>query len=298
MKVLVTGAAGFIGSHIVDELIYMGCDVISIDNESSESNDQYYWNNRSKNYKYDICNYDLIRPLFDEVDFVIHAAAEARIQPTILNPIQAVKTNSLGTAIVLQCAKEAGVKRFIYSSTSSAYGMNLVPNIETQTDDCLNPYSISKVYGEKLCSMYTKLFGLNTIILRYFNVYGERQPTKGQYATVIGIFYRQKEAGTPLTIVGSGNQKRDFTNVKDVVTANIMACIKEIDKEYFGTIFNIGSGINYSINEIANMISNNKINISDRPGEAKETLADISKSKSILGWEPTIFIKDWLAQNK
>jgi UDP-glucose 4-epimerase len=297
MKCLVTGGAGFIGSNIVSYLLDNGHDVVVIDNESSESHNHFYWDERANNHKKDICDYESIRPLFDNIDYVFHLAAESRIQPAILNPILAVKTNVFGTATVLQCAREASVKRVVYSSTSSAYGINAVPNSEEQHDDCLNPYSVSKVSGEKLCFMYTRLFNLETVILRYFNVYGSRQPMKGQYAPVIGIFKRQKDAEEPLTIVGDGEQRRDFTHVDDVVDANILAAASDIPKDLLGTVFNIGTGINYSINEIVKMYNHESINIPPRPGEARETLANNSKARSVLAWSPQKQLADYLLQN-
>jgi UDP-glucose 4-epimerase len=239
MKSLVTGGAGFIGSNLVDRLLEIGHEVVVIDNEYSDVHEQFYWNDKAQNYKYDIRDYEKTRPLYEDIDYVFHIAAEARIQPAILNPIDAVSINSVGTVTVLQCAREAGVKRVMYSSTSSGYGMNESPNVETQPDDCLNPYSVSKVNGEKLCKMYTSLYGLQTICFRYFNVYGERQPLRGQYAPVIGIFLRQRAAGEPLTIVGDGEQRRDFTHVSDVVNANILAAITEVDSCMFGQVFNV-----------------------------------------------------------
>ena len=298
MKSLVTGGAGFIGSNLVDRLLEIGHEVVVIDNEYSDAHDQFYWNDKAQNYKYDIRDYQNTRPLYDGVDYVFHIAAEARIQPAILNPIEAVSINSVGTCTVLQCSREAGVKRVVYSSTSSGYGMNQSPNIETQPDDCLNPYSVSKVSGEKLCKMYTNLYGLPTILFRYFNVYGERQPLKGQYAPVIGIFLRQRAAGEPLTIVGDGNQRRDFTHVRDVVQANILAATKEVDSDAFGQLYNVGTGNNYSINQIARMISNNKINIAPRPGESRVTLANNQKLRRTFGWEPTIKLDDWINGQK
>jgi UDP-glucose 4-epimerase len=226
---------------------------------------------------------------------VFHIAAEARIQPAIENPIEAVSINSVGTVTVLQCAREAGVKRVMYSSTSSGYGMNQTPNVETQPDDCLNPYSVSKVNGEKLCKMYTNLYGLQTVCFRYFNVYGERQPLRGQYAPVIGIFLRQRSAGEPLTIVGDGNQRRDFTYVGDVVKANIMAAISNPDPEAFGQVYNVGTGNNYSINQIARMFDHETVNIAPRPGEARISLANNQKLRKTFGWEPTMKLEDWLS---
>ena len=294
-KSLVTGGAGFIGSNLVDRLLELGHEVVVIDNEYSDAHDQFYWNDNAQNYKYDIRDYENTRPLYDGVDYVFHIAAEARIQPAIENPIEAVSINSVGTVTVLQCAREAGVKRVMYSSTSSGYGLNQTPNIETQPDDCLNPYSVSKVNGEKLCKMYTDLFGLQTVCFRYFNVYGERQPLRGQYAPVIGIFLRQRAAGEPLTIVGDGNQRRDFTYVGDVVKANIMAAISNPDPEAFGQVYNVGTGNNYSINQIARMFDHETINIAPRPGESRVSLANNQKLRKTFGWEPTMKLENWLS---
>ena len=292
-KAIVTGGAGFIGSNLVDYLLSLGVDVTVIDNESSDAHDEFYWNPEAKNFKFDICDYDNIRDLFEGIDIVFHLAAEARIQPTLENPVLAAQSNTVGTCTVLQCAKEAGVKRVVYSSTSAAYGLkNKLPNVEVMANDCLNPYSVTKTAGEELCKMYTNLFGLETVVLRYFNVYGERQPIKGQYAPVIGIFYRQKNNNEPMTIVGDGTQRRDFTHVKDVVSANIQA--SDVSKNIQGETFNIGTGENYSILEIAKLIKGEYIFIDPRLGEAKETLADNSKAKYMLNWKPHINLKNWI----
>ena len=298
MKALVTGGAGFIGSNLVDKLIDFGWEVIVIDNESAECNEKFYWNDKAKNYFLDICDYENTRNLYDGVDYVFHLAAESRLQPAIKNPINAVTKNAVGTCTVLQCARESGVKKVIYSSTSSAYGLNKYPNYETDPNDCLNPYSVSKVAGEDLCALYTKLYGLKTIILRYFNVYGERSPTTGQYAPVIGIFLRQRDAGEPLTIVGDGEQRRDFVHVKDVANANLMAAIANLEDEYYGQVYNIGNGENISILEIAQMISDNYIHIPPREGEARTTLANIDKAKNTFGWSPKLNVKQWIEETK
>lgn len=298
MKALVTGGAGFIGSNLVDKLIEMGHEVVVIDSESAECNEKFYWNSEANNHKLDICNYELTRPLYDGVDCVFHLAAESRLQPAILNPIEAVTKNAVGTCTILQCAREAGVKKVIYSSTSSAYGLNKYPNYETDPNDCLNPYSVSKVAGEELCKMYTNLYGLRTIIFRYFNVYGKRSPTTGQYAPVIGIFLRQKNDNQPLTIVGDGSQKRDFVHVHDVTNANILAELTNIPDECYGQVYNIGSGENISILEIAKIISDNYVHVPPRDGEAKTTLSCIDKAKNIFGWEPKFNVKDWIGENK
>ena len=296
MKSLVTGGAGFIGSNLVDQLLSIGHEVVCIDNEFSDIHDHFYWNAKADNHLLDIRDYENTRPLYEGVDFVFHIAAEARIQPSILNPVETVSINSVGTCTVLQCARDAGVRRVMYSSTSSGYGMNDYPNVETQPDDCLNPYSVSKVNGEKLCAMYTNLFDVPTVIFRYFNVYGERQPLKGQYAPVIGIFLRQFAAGEKLTIVGDGEQRRDFTYVGDIVNANIMAAISNPDDDAFGQVYNVGTGSNYSVNEIAAMISDDTIHIPPRVGESRITLANIQKIKKTFGWEPQVNVEDWVAK--
>ena len=305
MKVLVTGGAGFIGSNIVDRLLDDGYEVIAIDNESSESHENFYWNKNAENYKIDICEYEDLNVCMKDVDIVFHLAAESSISSSIQNPILAIRTNTLGTCNILQSARQNNVSRVIYSSTSSAYGFNPIPSKESMSKDCLNPYSVSKVAGEELCSMYTKLFGVDTVIFRYFNVYGERQPTKGRYAPVIGLFLKQKLEGEPMTVVGSGLQRRDYTYVKDVVEANILAAISS-DKNIIGELFNIGTGINYNIFDLVKYISGKKdiienkdfVFVPERIGEVKESLADITKAKKILGWSPKMEFKNWIEQAK
>ena len=291
---LVTGGAGFIGSNLVDYLLKQGHEVICVDNESAECNDKFYWNDRACNIIGDITDYKFMKNLFTEVDYVFHLAAESRLQPAIKNPIEAVYKNCVGTTTILQCAREAGVKRLIYSSTSSGYGFNSSPNVETQPDDCLNPYSASKVAAEKFCKMYSDLYGLETVVLRYFNVFGERSPRRGQYAPVIGIFDRQRLSGEALTIVGDGTQRRDFIYVGDVAKANLIAAEATLDKKYFGQVFNIGSGINYSVQEIANAISDNQTYIPKREGEMETTWSNIEKASEILGWKPEVDVLEWI----
>ena len=296
-KVLVTGGCGFIGSNLVDKLVELYDDVWVIDNLSSESNEKFYYNKKAKYFHDDICDYENTYNLYSGVDIVFHLAAESRIQPTLENPILAAKSNTVGTCTVLQCAKEAGVKRVIYSSTSSGYGLlNKIPLQEGMPDDCLNPYSVTKVAGEKLCKMYTNLFGLETVTFRYFNVYGERHPVKGQYAPVIGIFIRQKNNNEKLTIVGDGLRTRDFTHVADIVRANILAA-DLTNKPPVGEVINLGTGTNNSILEIAKMVSEDYVFIPDRGGEAQDTLANIDKAKKLLDWNPTIFVQDWIKNN-
>jgi UDP-glucose 4-epimerase len=294
MKYLVTGGAGFIGSNLVDKLISLGHDVVCIDDESAECHEQFYWNDKAQNYKYDICDYDLIAPLFKDIDCVFHVASDARIQPAILNPKKSIQSNAVGTANILELCRVNNVKRLIYSSTSSAYGKkSLLPNQEIQPSDPLTPYSAAKVFGENLARVYYNLYGLQTISLRYFNVYGDRQPLKGQYAPVIGLFLKQHEERKPLTVVGDGSQRRDFTHISDVVQANIIA--SELDTG-FGEVYNIGYGNNYSILDIANMISNDVKFIPSRIGEVQETLASNQKFKDLTGWMPKVSLIEWLSK--
>lgn len=296
MKSLVTGGAGFIGSHIVDKLISLGHDVVVIDNQTSQVHDNFYFNEKAVYHKLDIADYENTRSLYQGVDYVFHCAAESRIQPTILNPLGAIRTNTLGTGVVLQSSREAGVKKIMYSSTSSGYGLKNEPPLqEIMPDDCLNPYSVSKVSGEKLCSMYTKLFGVKTVIFRYFNVYGEREPLRGPYAPVVGLFLRQHAAGEELTIVPDGTQRRDFTHVDDVVNANILAMTVD-DHDHYGEVFNVGSGTNHSVLELAAMISDKTKFIEPRKGEAYITLADTAKIQKIFGWSSTRKLEDYVRE--
>ena len=290
---IVTGGAGFIGSHIVEELKKLDHMVVVIDNEYSD-NDNFHWRKDTLNVDIDITDYKGLKNAFTGADYVFHLAAEARIGPAIENPVNALNINTIGTCNVLQCAREVGAKKVLYSSTSSGYGLNEAPNVETQPDDCLNPYSVSKIAGEKLCKMYTDLYGLKTIVFRYFNVFGERAPRKGQYAPVTGIFLRQKAAGEPLTIVGDGEQRRDYIYVKDVANANVMAAISNPDDEAYGEVYNVGSGKNYSVNEIASFISDDTINIPPRVGEARNSLANIDKIRKTFAWKPEMNVEEWI----
>ena len=290
MRLLVTGGAGFIGSNLVDELVKLNHQVFIIDNLSFGRKE--YLNPKAKFYKKDIRDYKSITPLFKRIDCVFHLAALARIQPSIKNPKESFENNVLGTFNVLLAAREHKVKKFVYSASSSAYGdQKSTPLKEDMRPDLKNPYALFKYNGEELCELFYKLYGLPTVCLRYFNVYGERQAIEGAYATVIGIFLNQKKFGQALTIVGDGEQRRDFTYVKDVAKANILAMKS---KKAVGQLINIGSGKNYSMNQVAAIISKNSKFIPYRLGESRVTLADTSKAKNILGWKPTTNLRDWL----
>ena len=298
MRCLVTGGAGFIGSTCVDRLKELGHDVVVVDNECAPENDNFYWRDDTENHKTNILDYDELAPLFEGVDYVFHFAAESRIQPSIIDPRYAINVNVTGTANVCQAAREAKVKRLMYSGTSASYGLiNKPPLREDMPTDCLNPYSVGKVGGEEVCKMYTKLFGLETVRFRYFNVYGDRSPTKGQYAPVIGLFFQQKMKKEPMTVVGTGERRRDYTHVSDIVEANILAATCE-DSRCVGELFNLGNGKNYSVLDLVKMIGGPFVHIDDRPGEAEITLADNSKARDVLGWDPKVHIEQWIHDNK
>lgn len=296
-NIVVTGGCGFIGSHLVDALVddYI---VYVIDDESAEANDIFYKNKKAKYIKEDICNADKLNPsIFKNTKAIFHLAAESRIIPSIENPIKATMSNVVGTTTLLNLCKKYNIQRFIYSSTSAAYGLKAnIPTDENNQIDCLNPYSATKFAGEEMIRMFTKLYKVDSCIFRYFNVFGERSPTKGLYAPVVGIFLNQYKNKQKLTVVGSGQQKRDFVHVNDVVNANLLAL--NYKNTLNANVFNIGSGKNYSINQIAKMVDKNIKYIPNRLGECKNTLADISKAKKILKYSPKIDIKDWIKTQK
>lgn len=293
-KAIVTGGAGFIGSNLVDRLVNDGFHVIVIDNESAECNEEFYYNDKAEYYKYDVEDYDSIEPLFKGVDYVFHLAAESRIQPTLDRPVKACMTNIIGTCNILEASRRNGIKRVMYSSTSSAYGLkNSIPLIETMHRDCLNPYSVTKVAAEDLCKMYHTLYGLETVIFRYFNVFGERQPLKGQYAPVVGLFLEMKKAGKPMTVVGDGKQTRDYTYVGDVVEANILA-MQTTNKDAIAEVYNVGTGTHHSVLDLVDIIDGEHSFLPSRDGEARHTLADIGKIMLDLDWKPKETIKNWI----
>jgi UDP-glucose 4-epimerase len=291
MKALVTGGAGFIGSHVVDALIARGDEVICVDDKSAPQNQIFYWNDAATNINADIRN--LHESVYRGVDVVFHLAARSRIQPTVNNPSECFSVNVLGTQQVLEHSRLAGVKRVVYSASSSYYGhASKPPFLEYASKGCATPYSLSKWQGEEICDLYTKLYGLSTISLRYFNVYGPREPLKGEYAPVMGLFKRQREAGLPMTIVGDGNQRRDFTHISDAVEANLLAAEK---LSVTGPV-NIGTGRNYSINDLAVMIGGDRLYVAERVGETRETLANNMRAREELGWTPKVVLEDYLKQ--
>lgn len=291
---LVTGGAGFIGSHIVDRLLELDHKVVVIDNESSDGHDAYYWNSRCENHKVDIRDFQAIAPLFQGVDYVYHLAAKASVQASVDDPLPTISTQVMGTANVLEAARLGGAEKLVYSSTSACYGnKNPIPNNETMREDPLNAYAIGKLSGEQLVRAYYHLYGLKTVAFRYTNVYGERARHVGTYAPVVSKFLKSRSLGEPLTIFGDGLQRRDFIHVSDVVTANANISFMELDQ--WGETFNIGFGENWSVQELADQVSEEQIHLSGRPGEMRETLADIGKAKAELTWKPKLRVTDWIA---
>tara|TARA_Y100001970_G_scaffold239316_1_gene301154 strand:- start:6563 stop:7462 length:900 start_codon:yes stop_codon:yes gene_type:complete len=297
MKYVVTGGAGFIGSNLVDKLVSQNHEVHVIDNFISGKKENC--NRKAQYHKVDISdidNFSKIKKILFDVDTVFHLAALARVQPSILNPVKYELNNSIGIVNMLKSSEEMNVRRFVYSSSSSVYGpTEKLPSLESDLPNPISPYANQKYYGELCCKMFHQLYGIETVSLRYFNVFGERQNIGGAYATVIGIFIDQFKNGKSLTINGDGNQKRDFTYVGDVVTANILSSTsKKVGK---GDILNIGSGKNITINTIANLIGSKTIHV-DPVNEPHANLANISKAKDLLGWEPSVKVEDWLKDLK
>ncbi len=287
MKSLVTGGAGFIGSNLVEKLLEQGDMVVVVDNESANTHKETYWNDDAINITMDV-NDPAMKNAVTGIDRIFHLAADISIPYSIENPVGTYANNVHGLLNVLEIARTQDIRKVIFSSTAAIYGLTDKVCVETDTPDPLNPYSVSKLAGEHLMKMYNDLYGIQTASLRYFNVYGPRQSNTGQYAPVVGIFQKQKAQNSALTIVGDGKQTRDFVHVSDVAAANIL--VSESDAT---GVYNVGTGVEYSVNQIANMISGVQRNIPPRVGEAKRSLADSSKIRS-LGWEPKVKLEDWV----
>ena len=296
MKHIVTGGCGFIGSNLVDKLIDLGHEVIIFDNISSGKVENI--NPKARFIEVDISEdyFDECIDWFDGVDTVFHTAARARVQPSIIDPISFNKTNVDGTLTLLKMAVDSGVRRFVYSASSSAYGnTNVLPTPESHSTNPLSPYGAQKLMGEIYCKTFSQVYDIETVSLRYFNVYGERQLLEGAYCLVMGIFLQQRLNNKPMTIRGDGEQRRDFTYVSDVVDANIKA--SQADKVGKGEVINVGNGNNRSVNQIADMIGGDRITV-DPVVEPRETFADNTKAPELLDWKPTMIIEDWVKQYK
>ena len=297
MKYVVTGGAGFIGSNLVDALIENGHDVHIIDNFSSGKKENC--NPKARIHFFDISKSKYLKQISEIMngsDGVFHCAASARVQPSISEPIKYELNNTIGLINILKTAVDLNVRRFIYSASSSAYGpTDKLPSIEEDSVNPISPYASQKYYGEITCRMFSEVYNIETVSLRYFNVFGERQNLGGAYATVIGIFLDQLSKNIPLTVNGDGKQRRDFTYVGDVVNANILACNSpNVGK---GEVINIGSGKNISIYTVAKMLSNS-IEFKKALKEPFANLASIEKAKKLLDWEPQTSLESWIERNK
>jgi nucleoside-diphosphate-sugar epimerase len=285
VKVCVTGGAGFIGSQIADACIERGDQVLVIDNFATGKRENL-------NPKAQLCEADLatdpnLTAALSGVDVVFHTAALARVPRSIEQPLETHAANVTGTLNLLKAAKDAGVRRVVYSSSSSVYGdQPTLPLTEDMRPNPLNPYACQKYMGEIYCRNFVQVYGLETVCLRYFNVYGPRQVMEGAYRLVIGVFLEQRSHGTPLTVHGDGQQTRDFTHVFDVVRANLLAA--ESTNVGRGEVVNIGSGREFSINRVAELIGGPTVHTPPRANDERFKRAGVALAKHLLGWEPTI----------
>lgn len=295
MRALVTGGAGFIGSHLVDRLLEDLHEVIILDNFSAGrwENISHHKGNRKINiFQVDISEMKSLTEYFEGVDWVFHLAALADIVPSIVNPLDYHKSNVDGTVNVLECSRKADVKRFVYTASSSCYGIpDTYPTAETAELRPAYPYALTKCVAEQYVMHWARVYKLPAVSVRQFNVYGPRSRTSGTYGAVFGTFLSQKLAQKPFTVVGDGTQTRDFTYVLDVVDVLIMLAKSSVSNE----IFNIGSGKTYSINHLVKLLGGDVVYIPKRPGEPDCTFADITKITNMFGWRPKISIEEGVA---
>lgn len=286
---LVTGCAGFIGSHLCEELISRGLDVIGVDNLEVGRIDNLSLciGPKFSFIESDVCNLDanMLPDHFDNVTYVFHLASLADIVPSIKNPTSYFHANVESTLRILELSREWNIEKFVYSASSSCYGIpKTFPTPEEAQIAPEYPYALTKYLGEELVLHWGNVYQLPVLSLRLFNVYGPRARTSGTYGAVFGVFLAQMQSGKPLTIVGDGCQTRDFTYVTDVVDALITAALSSVRNE----VFNVGSGGTYSINQLVEILGGERVNIPKRPGEPDCTFADISKIQRELGWNPKV----------
>ena len=288
MKTLVTGGCGFIGSHLAELLLSQGHEVVILDNLSSGrmANIAVFEKHpKLRVVTADIVDREQITPAFMGIDWVFHLAGIADIVPSIERPDSYFQNNVVGTLNVLQCAREAGVKRLVYSASSSSYGIPAeYPTPETSQIQAQYPYALTKYMGEELVLHWAQVYKLAALSLRLFNVFGPRSRTTGAYGAVFGVFLAQKLNGKPYTVVGDGKQTRDFTYVTDVANAFVHAAKSEAS----GEAINVGSGNHYSVNYLVSLLGGEKVYIPKRPGEPNCTFADTAKIKRLLNWEPRV----------
>ncbi|MCF8506867.1 MAG: SDR family oxidoreductase [Caulobacter sp.] len=288
---LVTGGAGFIGSHLVDRLLADGHEVVVIDDFSvggPRNLAHHAGERRLSVHQRDIAR-DEIDPLFEGVDRVFHLAARADIVPSIQMPTLYHDANVTGTVRVLEAARAAGVGRFLYTASSSCYGIpDTCPTPETAEIRPQYPYALTKWLGEQTVLHWGRVYGMSVISLRFFNVYGPRVRTAGTYGAVFGVFLAQKLAGRPFTVVGDGTQTRDFTHVSDIVEAMVVAAGSGID----GEVFNIGSDACQSVNRLVELLEGPVVHIPRRPGEPDCTFADVTRFRQATGWSARVSFEE------
>jgi len=291
-KCLVTGGAGFIGSHVVDRLLADGHTVTVLDNYSTGRPGNLAHLEGNPNlalHEVDVTDGAAMERHWEGIDWAFHLAALADIVPSIDNPLKYHHANVVGTAAVLEAARNAGVKRFVYAASSSCYGIpDQFPTPETAHIRPQYPYALTKYLGEEQVLHWCQVYGLPAVSLRLFNVYGPRARTTGTYGAVFGVFLAQKLAGAPFTVVGDGKQTRDFTFVTDVAQAFVTAAESDI----IGEIMNVGSGGTYSINHLVEMLEGPVEYLPKRPGEPDCTFAEIAKIQDRLGWQAKVTFED------
>jgi len=300
-SILITGGAGFIGSNIVKELLKRGERVQVLDNFSTGKRENLYPYKNNKNFRLiegDLRSFHIVRSVVKGVDYILHQGALPSVPRSINDPITTNDVNILGTLNILEAAKEFGVKRVVYASSSSVYGnLEVLPKQENMSPAPLSPYALSKYTGERYCQIYFEIYGLETVCLRYFNVFGPNQNPNSQYSAVIPKFIKLINEGQRPTIYGNGTQSRDFTYVSNVVEANILACTAD---NVAGEVFNIACGENFTILELVETINNIlKRNIKplfdkERSGDVKHSLAKIEKAKKLLDYKPNCRFKEGL----
>ncbi len=289
MKTLVTGGAGFIGSHLVEKLLREKHSVVVLDNFCTGRKQNLAHLDKNQNLEVHKCDISqdlsMINRYFQDADWIFHLAARADIVPSIVNPLEYFQSNVTGTINILEASRKNNIKKFIYAASSSCYGIpDVYPTPETAPIRPQYPYALTKNLGEQMVLHWGLVYKLPIVSLRFFNVYGPRSRTSGTYGAVFGTFLAQKLADKPFTVVGNGQQTRDFTFVSDVVDAMLLAAKSPIADE----VFNVGTGQPQSVNKLVKLIGGKAIHIPKRPGEPDKTQADISKIKTVLGWQPKV----------